>query len=74
MGLALSNKVHASDGRKEEVRKSRFKPDWRAPYFERRRLESQALETMEEIILGKVESFGEEKSEEEEEYDGHPVP
>jgi hypothetical protein len=42
--------------------------------FERRKQESQALETMKAIIMGKVESFGEKKSEEEEEHNRHPVP
>jgi hypothetical protein len=56
---------HSSE--REEVRKSRFKSDWRALYFERRRLESQVLAMMKDIILGNVGSTVEERSEEEEE-------
>jgi F-box protein 21 len=62
-----------SDERKEEERKSRFKSDWRALYFERRRLESQVLAMMKDVILGNVGSTVEERSEKEEERE-HPVP
>jgi len=63
--------------RKEAERKSEFGSDWRALYAERRRLESQALDTMKNVILGNTESFlpAEGKSEEvEEEHDEHPHP
>ena len=59
-----------SNEREERVRKSKFKSDWRALYFERRRLESQVLAMMKGIILGNV---GEERLEKEEERE-HPVP
>jgi F-box protein 21 len=62
-----------SDGRKEEGRKSRSGSDWRVLYAERRRLESQALDTMKNIILGKTETFYAARGEEEE-HDGHPAP
>jgi len=63
-----------SDERKEEERKSKTGSDWRALYVERRKLESQALDTMRNVILGKTESFGPAGEESEEEHDGHPVP
>ena len=62
-----------SDERKEEERKSKTGSDWRALYVERRRLESQTLDTMKNVILGNMESFRP-VGEEEEEHDGHPVP
>ena len=67
-----------NDERKETERKSRFESDWRAMYAERRRLESQALDTMKNVILGNTESSRpiEEIFEEAEEgeHDRHPVP
>jgi len=66
-----------NDERKEAERKSKLGSDWRALYVERRRLESQALDTMKNVILGNTESFlpVEGKSEEaEEEHDEHPHP
>lgn len=41
-------------------------------YIERRRLESQVLDTMKDVILGNIESLR--PAGEEEEHDGHPVP
>ena len=61
-----------SDERKEEERKSKARSDWRALYVERRRLESQALDTMKNVILGNTESLRP-AVEEEEEHDEHPV-
>lgn len=46
-----------SDERKEEERRSKTSSNWRALYVERRRLESQALKTMKNIILGNTESL-----------------
>ena len=63
-----------SDERKEEERKSKTKFDWRALYVERRRLESQALDTMKNVILGYTESFRPTDETSEEEHDTHPVP
>jgi hypothetical protein len=62
-----------SDERKEEERKSKARSDWRALYVERRGLESQALDTMKNVILGNTESFRP-VGEEEDEHDEHPVP
>ena len=62
-----------SDERKEEERKSKIGSDWRTLYAERRRLESRALDTMKNVILGNTYSFRP-VGEEEEEHDEHPVP
>ena len=46
-----------NDERKEEERRSKIGSNWRALYIERRRLESQALDVLKEVILGNTESF-----------------
>ena len=62
-----------SDEWREEGRKSKTGSDWRVRYAERRRLESQALDIMKNIILGNTESFRP-AGEEDKEHGGHPVP
>jgi len=66
-----------NDERKEAERKSKLGSNWRALYVERRRLESQALDTMKNVILGNMESFlpAEGKPEKVEgDHDEHPLP
>ena len=63
-----------SDERKEEERKSKARSDWRALYIERRRLESQALDTVKNVILGNIGPFRPAGEELEGGHDGHPVP
>ena len=62
-----------SDQRKEEERKSRLKSDWKAMYVERRRLESQALDMMKNVIPGNTEPPHPAEEKPEEEHDTHPV-
>ena len=62
-----------SDEWKEEERRSRTGSDWMVLYAERRRLESQAVDVMRNIILGNTESVYP-AGREEEEHDGHPTP
>lgn len=66
-----------NDERREAERKSKLESNWRALYVERRRLESQALDMMKNVILGNMDSFlpAEGKPEEvEEDHDEHPLP
>lgn len=63
-----------SDEYKEKERMLKTGSDWRALYVERRKLESQALKTMRDAILGNAESFIPVGEGSEEKHDGHPAP
>lgn len=58
-----------SDERKEHERRSKTGSNWRDLYVERRKLESQALDTMKQVILGNTDSL----RSADEEHDEYPA-